>query len=517
MTCSVATRTEPSEDAATRPGILASSKWVLLGTALSKPLQLATSLMLARMLGPAGFGMLSLVNATAVTLSAAAGLGLGEAASKFMSEHFRRDRAKGIEIVSLVVWVLVLSGVVCFGGAWFSRDYWAPHLLHASSNDALVGLCLVLAFGNVLVSLSINLFSGLQRFGQLTKLSVLQASLTCAFTATFGLWLGLYGALLASALSAAVCVGWTTRRLYAIDRAMLAWPRLTALANLGRLLNFSLPSWLAGFLINPIIVFTFSYLALQPGGSAQLGAFNTANGFKMLVAILPGLIGSVLGPAIIEEAGRHGNRQAYETLLDNALAALAFLTLPVTILLILFSDILFLIYGRAYAGSHALFMPMAAGIAITVLSAPMQFAIVAGNRTWSLLCMNVIKAAVLLCLALAWIPGSLAAGLAWASLFAELSFTVMLTEFSARAGLTPRHVSIVLYRYAAAVLIVLAGAALVPALWRWIFAVPLAIAATIMIIRRHPASSVWILGAVPESFRAPVRRGLTLVASGGLG
>jgi O-antigen/teichoic acid export membrane protein len=516
MDVAVTTRSE-SVDASirTRPGIATSSKWVLFGTVLSKPVQLATALMLARLLGPAGLGILSLANATAVTFSGGASLGLGDAASKFIAEHYRRDRAKATAIASLIVWILVLVGAVSFGGAWFSRGYWAPRLFHGAAADGVVGLCLLLAFGNLLGSLSMNLFTGLQQFRHLAVLSVLQVSLTCAFTAVFAWWFGVFGALLAAVLSATFTIGSSVRKLYVIDKDLLAWPNRAALGNLKGLLSFSLPAWLGGFLINPVTVFTFSYLSLQPDGSEQLGAFNSANGLKMLVAILPGLIGSVLGPAIIEEAGRHGERRAYETLLDNAFAALAFLTLPGTILLILFSDILFMMYGRAYAGAYLLFMPMAAGIAIGVLSAPMQFAIVAGNRTWSLLCLTVIKAAVLLGLAVAWIPGSLAGGLAWASLLAELSFAVMVTEFAARQGLAPRHASIVLYGYSAAVLVILGSAVVLPALGRWIVALPLAAAATVVIIRRHPASAVWIVGAVPKPLRGPLQRGLTLVAFAG--
>jgi O-antigen/teichoic acid export membrane protein len=502
--------------ARTRPGIAASSKWVLLGTMLSKPLQLATTLMLARILGPAGFGLLGLANVTAVTLSNGVGLGLGDAASKFVAEHFRRDRPKAVAIASLIAWVLVLLGTLCFVGAWFSRAYWAPRVFHERASNALVGLCLLLAFGNLLVSLSTSLFTGLQQFRHLTILTVLQATLTCGFAAVFGWWLGLYGALIASLLSAALCIGWSARKLYAIDAELLRWPDRAARAKLGSVLHFSFPSWLGGFLINPITVFTFSYLASQPRGGEALGAFTSANGLRMLVAILPGLIGSVLGPAIIEEARRHGARQSYERLLDDALAALAVLTLPATTLLILFSDILFLMYGRAYAGSYALFMPMAAGIAIGVLCAPMQFAIVAQNRTWSLLCMSVIKALVLLGLALAWIPDRLGSGLAWASLVAELSFAVMVTEFAAWKGLTPRHTSYVLYGYGAGVLVVLGGALMVPPIWRWIAALPLALAVTVLIIRQYPASAVWIAGAVPQPFRGPVRRGLAVAAGHGV-
>jgi O-antigen/teichoic acid export membrane protein len=219
----------------------------------------------------------------------------------------------------------------------------------------------------------------------------------------------------------------------------------------------------------------------------------------------------------MEQAGRREQTAAYDRLIDNALAALAILTLPATILLVAFSDLLFLIYGRAYAGAFTVFMPMAAGIAISVMSAPMQFAIVAANRTWSLLVMSMTRAGILLVFALGLVPGQLAAGLAWASLAADIGFAGMVTEFAVRRRLASRAAGSLLYGYCMTALAGLAVAVALPSAYRWGVAVPLAAAVSIAIIRRHPEASVWIAGATPLRLRGAVRHGLNLVATSGLG
>lgn len=494
-----------------RPGISESSRWILFGAALAKPLQLATNVVLARFLAPAGFGVLGLANATAVTLGGIAGLGLGEAASKFMAENFRRDREAAVQIASLIVWSSLLLGTIFFGIAWLVRDLWTPWVLDVALGDTLLALCLLLGFVNLAHVLAVNLFTGIQSFRDVSGLSVMQALLVFLLALPLAYFYGVAGALAGSVLGATVCVAWAATRLRRIDRNLVATPRGMPRARLAEIFHFAFPSWLALLVISPINLFTFSFLASQ-GGAGELGMFNTANGFKMVVAMLPGLIGAAIGPAIVEEAGRHGRAEAFEKLLDNAFAALAFLTVPLTILLIFLSDIVFLIYGRAYAGSYLLFMPLAAGVAAVVLLTPLHFSLVARNRTWWLLGFTLIKMLVLLALALWWIPGERSSGLAWASFAADLCFAVLVVEVCARTGHAPRKAANIFYKYLAMTLAALALALALPPAWRWALSAPLAAAAALAIIRRHPDVSVWITGAMPGPMRDRARRVLASLA-----
>lgn len=155
-----------------RPGISSSTRWVLLGTVASKPLQLATNVMLARILGPASFGYLNIANATAMTLGGIAGFGLGEAASRFIAENFRRDRTTAIGFAALIIWLALAAGIAVFGAAWLLRDFWAARVFLGAAGEEVLALCLLLGLLNLLFSLSVNVFTGLQKFREVTALSV---------------------------------------------------------------------------------------------------------------------------------------------------------------------------------------------------------------------------------------------------------------------------------------------------------------------------------------------------------
>jgi O-antigen/teichoic acid export membrane protein len=103
---------------AVRPSIVNSSKWVFAGTFLAKPIQLITNVFLARLLGPASFGVLGLATSMAVTLSLIAGLGLGDASYKYVAEYYSRDRSQGTRLASVIVWSATLFSSALFLVLW---------------------------------------------------------------------------------------------------------------------------------------------------------------------------------------------------------------------------------------------------------------------------------------------------------------------------------------------------------------------------------------------------------------
>lgn len=498
-----------------RPGISTSTRWVLLGTVVTKPLQLATSVVLARILGPASFGYLNIANVTAMTLGGIAGFGLGEAANRFIAENFRRDRTTAIGFAALIIWTSFAIGVAIFGAAWLLRDFWAIRVFHGAASEEVVALCLLLGLLNLLFSLSVNIFTGLQTFRDLTVLSVLQASSAIALALPLAHFHAVPGALLGSVLASITCVIWAALRVRRIEPALLLPPKSLPQSHAKEIVNFSLPSWLAGLIANPVLLFTFSYLAAQPGGASELGQFNTANALKMLVAMLPGLVGSAIGPGIVEEAGRHGNPDAYAALLENSLFALAFLTLPLTVALLFLSDVIFLVYGTAYSEAYRLFMPLAAGIAVGVLSTPFQFAMVARSRTWWLLAFAIAKSMMLLLAALWWVPTSLSTGLAWTFFAAEVTYAVLVTEFCVRNDLVPRKAWRLFYAFAVIPIALLALALTLSPSWRWLMAIPLGALAAVAIVRAHPPVAIWIEGVLPSVTRPRAQRILRMISGAG--
>jgi len=497
-----------------RPSIASSSRWILAGVLLSKPFQLATNVIVARIFGPLQFGTYSLANTTAVMLSGIGGLGFGEAIQKFLAENFRRSRDTAVSASGLAIWISMLFTFVFLVAAWFLRDLWAPDgLVGTGDSIGVFGLCLLVAFGNVAMSLSVNIFSGIQVFRIVSMLGALQALLAFALTPALGYALGIEGALIATIAGSVVCLCLAVMAIIRTDPRLLV-PHPSGVRHLPQIAGVAAPTWIASLIMNPVTVLAWAYLSSQPGGGHELGLFNAANALKMLVAVLPGILGPAIAPALMEEGGRHGSEESYRRLHDDCFYALLVLGLPPTIIAIGFGDLIFKIYGADFSESYRLFAPLAAGVCIGVVNSSIQIAYVAKSKTWLLLWLTFVKVGLFLALVYWWVPTSLASGLAWAWLSSELAFAILAAMVAAKLRLVPRASAMLQAYFLIAILAFLILLVVVPATAMRVVAAVLAVGTLVAIGRLHPAALVWVEGALPDRFRGGFRRISSALARG---
>lgn len=472
---------------------------------MSKPVQLFTNILVARLLGPANFGVLGLASSLAVTLSLVAGLGLGDATYKYLGEYYHADQNKGARMASVILWTAILFSLALMSLLWFARTIWVPRVFPSTTSNKIVGLCLLLTLGNLLFALVVGILSGLQRFPDFTTVNVMQA----ASVAMFAVWLALYGAEGAIAAYVAgtfVAVLWGFWRVWRLEPRILRWPGSVGLRNLKSILNFSLPIWVGAFAFAPFVTFTLAFLARQPNGVYQLGVFNTANGLRMLVALVPGAITVAIAPTILREGGAHGERFAYERLMNKCFAALVFLTLTLLIPAMFLSDLIFTLYGRAYQGASLLFIPLTASAAIGAIGGPLAVVMLAKNRTWWAFAFGLIKSALMVVLAVLLTPAFLASGLTWAVVISEISLNVFVLEFCILTEALPRNVRLVFYSSTTIILTLMVSAILMPTLLRWALAVPLAAVVVVYYLRAHADTSTWLTSFVPAPLKPGAQR-----------
>ena len=495
---------------ASRPSIASSSKWVFAGTFLSKPIQLLTNVFLARVLGPANFGVLGLSTSMAVTLSLIAGLGLGDASYKYVAEFYRADRAKGTRFASVIIWSTTLFSSVFFLALWMLRGLWVHWVFPPAVPVKVIGFCLILAWLNLLFAVVAGVFAGLQRFREFTVLNVLQAGGVACLAVLLNSS-GTGGAVLAYVIGSGLGIAWALWSLFRTDRALLWFPSLDSFRELKGLLNFSIPIWISSLSLTPIATLTFIVLTRTPGGDFQLGLFNTANGLRTLIAIMPGVIATVVAPTLIQEGGERGNKVAFGSLLNKSFSALALMTIPLLIICLFLSDLLLSIYGKAYSGSFRLFMPLVAAAGIGAVGAPLVTVLMAKNKTWWSLLFGVLRSLILLILCWFWVPTHQAMGLAWAFAISEVISYLMAFEFCRRVGAISARWNFYFSILTIAVLLMLA--LWLPDTVRWIAALPLTAAAFVMILRGDKDLGKSLSSMVPSALQPRAQHLLSFLGS----
>ncbi len=494
-----------------RPSIASSSKWVFAGTVVTRPLQLFTNVLLARMLGPANYGVMGLATSLAVTLALLTSLGFGDAMTKFVAEYYRRDEERGAHYASIIFWGSLAFSSILFVLLLLCQARWRPWVFPAGVTGTTVRLCLLLALTNLIAALMLGALTGLQLFRDVTVYGVLQAVAMVALAIALGY--SINGALVVYTAGNVACIAWGALKIWMFDRRLLRFPGRFDLLTLKTAIKFSTPIWIGYFALNPVITYASAYLASQRNGPYQLGLFSTALALRSLVIILPGVVGAVISPAIIQEAGIHGERGTYETLLKNSFMSLVFLTLPVLVILVFLADFVFRIYGRDFASAYPLFAPLAGSAAIGAIGAPLITILTAKGRTWSALAFGTLKSIILVLLTLLWVPSLLSTGLAWAYVVSEASFYVIATEFCIALGIMPASIRRIFYSaFVAVALVVLLGSKL-PDMVRWVAAIPLGALLSILLVRNYPSLATWLEATLPHPLRMRAQSILGFITS----
>lgn len=493
-------------------GIIKSSQWVLLGKAAGVALQLCSNILFARWLGPADFGVFGLINTIAQILSCMLGLGLSNAAYKFVAESGQHDNERVRHYLSLILWtqIWVATGFVVL--LWLARTLWLAKAFPMPLPAKTVALCLLLAWLNVFAAFFTSALNGLQLFREQNILNVLQYGVIVA--AAWGLlgW-GVIGAVLTYVIATAVFTGLCAFILGRSDARIFAPPPLRAYLDLREVMPFGAPYLVIFILVGPITTAASVHLAGTTNGLYQLGLFNIANTLKTALGILPLTLAPVLGTAIVQAGGAHGSSEDYERLLRNSYAALSLLVVTLLVGFMFLGDWLFLVYGRAYAEAFRVFLPLAASAGVYALVIPLEYTLLAKNKVWAIPLFCVIKAFFILGVT-RLLAGSLGAvGLSWAILAAELAYCVLNVEFGIRKKLSPVFVRPFYYSSCCLMIGLMGLAWVLPDAWRWGLALPLGVGLATIIIHRHPPLVEHLTSMTPSFARPLMIRSLNLVIS----
>src|SRR5579863_9001697 len=84
--------------------------WSLLGSVLSRAINLGGTVLVARLLGQESFGAIGIIQGTVGLFATLAGFGLGTAVTKYVAEHRRADPARAGGLMTLALGVSCAAG-----------------------------------------------------------------------------------------------------------------------------------------------------------------------------------------------------------------------------------------------------------------------------------------------------------------------------------------------------------------------------------------------------------------------
>jgi O-antigen/teichoic acid export membrane protein len=377
--------------------------WALLtGSQLARlALTFVASVLIARHLGPADFGLFTLLGAVMTIAGVLADFGLTTAGVREIAGVLDADTERARLWGHSLFWLRALTAllILAAGGLLAGGLSWL--VLGPAGRPALIWLALL---GMVLVALTgaVNaIFQATGRFRQMVTISLVNAGLTVALA------LLLAAANRLNLITALVVLGMATSLAGLIVALRLlpagwrpAFPGLAALRRDGRqLFLFGRWLWLAS-----LIAIVTGYLDLlllnRLSSPGALGAYALALNLAAKVDVVNQSLTTVLLPAVTALRESEQRRAYIRRILPRSLA----LALAVLALLPLARPFIQLFYGADYRAAAPLFQLMLATVAVDVLVSPLLLLAFPLNRPRLLAAADGLRGLTLLAIALPLIP-----------------------------------------------------------------------------------------------------------------
>ncbi len=374
--------------------VVRSAAWSFAGTVGAKALGIPVSFLLARLMGPAGYGEFGVVISSVDLFGAFAGFGLSLTATKYVAELKVRDPARAGRVLALSNMTAAVSGaafaiLVYVLAPWLAGRYLAaPNL----ANPLRIG-GLLLFFGAVNGAQAGGL-AGFEAFRAIARIQCLSGLLNIPLSLGGFYLAGLEGILVGSVVGGVAewCLKQCALRSEA-QRAGIPVLWRDATKELAVLRDFSVPAVMAGIMVAPANWVCSAILVNQANGYAEMGVYNAAGQWYRVLLFLPLALGSGLLPILSDRLGGRDSKMSAE-LISFMMRLNAVIALPLVLGIAAFSPYIMRAYGARYSAGWPTLIAVLATAGIYTILMPVGDVIVASGRMWLGFVMNLAWAVV---------------------------------------------------------------------------------------------------------------------------
>lgn len=404
--------------------ILRGTLWVVVGNGSGRILNLCAMILAARIIGTEDFGGLGIIRNTLEVFAVFSSAALGATATRYISTEITRDIARTGKIVSLIsVTALLMSAlfslILLFGAEFISARYLEKPEL---GTPLMVGALLL--FVSIWRGVFDAILLGCHEFKLVAIGKLLEGTGALIFVPLLSLYFGLTGGLFG--LTIAVAIGATASLIFSAQELRKRSVRLefsSALSEWRMLINFSLPSLIAGTVATPVLWACLLIVARLDNGYAELGLYTSAYQLYTPAVFISMGVASASLPALSSHLMREG-LSVFASNLRKTYAVSFAITCSISAPLILFSGYLIGLFGENFSDAQRIMQFLLFAAPFHTSSLINTTAIQAMNISWALVPTHIVWGASLLIASLVLVPinGGLGLAIAFLLSYVILSF-----------------------------------------------------------------------------------------------
>jgi O-antigen/teichoic acid export membrane protein len=320
---------------------------------------LVATIIVARLLGVAGFGELGLIRSTVLTLGVLTGYGIGLTTTKYVAELQYSDSGRAGRIISLTLLTTFSLSLAATVLMWVGASWIADYLNFEVSTAAELRLSGLLLVASATWSVLQAALMGFQSFRELALNNIIYGIITIILSILLTFTMGISGSILALSISAMVGAFLAGREVLNLcrERSIPLGIHFQS-ADLGILWKFGLPAYFSGIVVMPVTWWAYSRIAALQGGNVEMGLFNAADQWRTLILFVPQALSAVVLPMLTDAYAKHNVREYRRVLLINLLIVSV---LGVFILMLIYSlrQLILGAYGRDFVNATGVLIILA--------------------------------------------------------------------------------------------------------------------------------------------------------------
>ena len=414
-------------------GFLSGLRWSVLGAVISQAIIVGSHTLLSKNLGAESYGRLILIQSGIGMISAAANIGLGTTAVRYISARREIDLDRLSKILTLSLrFILFMVGSFVVLGIVFYRTF-SEFMFGSVESRWITGAILLGAGFSALDVYGKAILVGWQRYSAYAGTTILGALIGLPVMVGLSAAYNLRGAVIGFAIWQAIqaSIGWIQ-----VQRSMPEGTSFKASKSLDEwrvLKDFALPAFLSGALTSPTIWYCQRMLSEGVNGYQQLAVLGVGMQWFNIAMFIPSVSSRVILPMLSEQTSLK-SRSGVRNVLSISLRTNAICVIIPVFLLMIFSPFIVTMYGLEKPSAATVVTICLSSSLITALISPVANLLIASHRMWIGALMNAGGAAVFLSLGYLLL-GYGAMGIAIAMAVAYLFHAMWVTAWVIHSGM----------------------------------------------------------------------------------
>lgn len=394
---------------------LASGAFQSLGSIIGvKLLSILSSAIIARLLGPANLGILSIFQNIYGVFESVSQSGSGSSIVKYTAEYKIKDKKeleKFLSTALISMFFISLSFAIAF---FYLSDFISNKIYHEPAIAVLMKITAITLILSVFITIAMSILQGLQKIKHVAFVSIFNSAISIPISYLLIIKFGLVGWALASVISAVINLIFNL--IFVRNNLKLEGLKLKFEIHrkyISKIFKYSIPLFIGAIIIRPARLYGQTLLAITQDFT-QVGYFKVAFSLYNLMSFIPAAISVPLMPMITEIDASYREKRSYSY--SKILKIIILIMLPFSIFVILFSKyILFGIYGERFIEASLITNILIVSAFFGIITSFLENLMLGTGKTVQVLYTNIYMALIFVISSYFLIRnyGTLGLGLAW--------------------------------------------------------------------------------------------------------